>query len=358
MTRSGGTLWFGANATGSQSLTVGPVEAVAEALLVIRQGETLRGLVLGASQMQHATFERALPGADFEFGVDALGRWTTTPIHRPIDTVKIFPEQTCFTEPLMVSFQSSENTGNVELRYTTNGSDPVPSSRLYSGPFSITTTTLVKVRPYRRGVVQAPTDSAGPLAGKTVSALFERQEPLPALPTTIPTSPGLRAHYFEGPWMELFAYAGVRDVLTPRCTVAGVPLLDSNALGKLRATDGAYAVVYEGSLIVPSTGVYTFYAPEHLYTATLDAGFDLRVFINDREWMPNPDLHAENAWSVALAAGSHRLRVSFVDYRHRPFRNEYWMAWWPDQIWQGIPRLEMSGPKHPRQSIPASWLQH
>lgn len=357
-TRRGSSFWLDASSGSPQALEAGPVSADAELLLVIKRGGSLHGMVLGASHVRHGTFAPALPGSDFEFVVDPRGHWTTTAIHRPIDTVKILPEQTCFTNSLTVTLQAPPSTDKVELRYTTDGSDPTPSSQLYTGPFTLETTTLIKVRPLRQGLTELPMDAAGPSAGKTVSALFLRQDPLPAIPAPTAAAPGLRARYYEGPWMELFAYAGSPDVLTPRRTTSAASLLEPNGLSQLRTTDGAYAVVYDGTLSVPSTGVYTFHAPEHLYTATLDAGFDLRVFIDEHEWMPNPDLHAENAWSVALAAGPHRLRVAFVDYRQRPFRNEYWMAWWPGQIWQGIPTLEMSGPGHPRQSIPGSWLHH
>ena len=125
---------------------------------------------------------------------------------------------------------------------------------------------------------------------------------------------------------------------------------------KVRATDRAYAVRYSGYVKVPQTGVYNFYAPIHLYTPTMDAGYDLRVFVDGEEWWPNPMLHAENQWSVPLAAGLHRFEVAYVDYRWKQFRDEYWINWMPEEMWQGIPVLEVNGPGMKKQALPSAWL--
>jgi hypothetical protein len=174
--------------------------------------------------------------------------------------------------------------------------------------------------------------------------------------------PGLNYAYAEGHWPTLFAYTGDARALDATVGVKGtgevVRLLDPADLSRLRTTDRAYAVRYSGYLQVPTTGVYHFHAPLHLYTPTLDAGYDLRVFVDGKEWWPNPMLHSENLWSVALEAGLHRLEVAYVDYRWRQFRDEYWINWMPEQMWKGTPVLEISGPGLGKQPIPAAWLQH
>ena len=120
----------------------------------------------------------------------------------------------------------------------------------------------------------------------------------------------------------------------------------------------AYAVRYNGFIDIPATGVYAFYAPEHLYTPTMDAGYDLRVWVDTEEWFPAPRLHSENIWFIALEKGIHQFMVSFADYRYRKFKSEYWMTWQAEEMWQGIPVLEVSGPAIKKQPLPNEWLKH
>jgi hypothetical protein len=126
----------------------------------------------------------------------------------------------------------------------------------------------------------------------------------------------------------------------------------------MRKTDKAYAVRYSGYLQVPADGVYTFHAPKHLYTPSMDAGFDLRIWVDGEEWFPSPTLHSENAWSIPLQKGAHDLRVCYVDYRWKTFKNEYWMDWQEGQMWQGTPVLEVTGADGKKQPLPAQWLMH
>jgi hypothetical protein len=109
---------------------------------------------------------------------------------------------------------------------------------------------------------------------------------------------------------------------------------------------------------VPQTGVYGFHAPIHLYTPTMDAGYDLRVWIDGEEWFPSPTLHSENIWHIPLEAGLHRIEVSYADYRWKQFKNDYWMDWQESQMWKGTPVLEVSGPGMKQQPVPAAWLRH
>lgn len=167
----------------------------------------------------------------------------------------------------------------------------------------------------------------------------------------------MRYSYFEGPWPVLLSHSGMHAYLPVASAGLAAGLLDAAQLRAIRSTDRAYAVKYDGFVAVPRAGLYRFFAPEHLYDTTMDAGYDLRVWIDDQEWFPNPDLHAENTWSVALEKGLHRFHVSYTDFRWKSFRNEYSMAWRPEQVWQGVPVLDVAGPDIGRQPLPASWLR-
>lgn len=356
VTRAGTRIWFRTGPDRRNDLAAGPARAAAESLLAVERDGSLGGIVLGCRSLsiRGKTYDAS---GDFEYTLDAGGRLKTTAIHRPIDTVRIHPAANVFTDAVDVSFSiPGADTADIEYRYTLDGSEPTLASPRYTAPVTLRETTMVKVRPFRRGLEATPWHFTGTDAGRTITAIFRRR-PLVKAAAAGETKPGLRYAYFEGDWPTLFAHAGCPGVLEPKKTGRAEKLLDPAAVAAVRETDGACAIRYTGYLRVPRNGVYTFYAPPHLYTPTMDAGYDLRVWIDGAEWLPAPRLHAENTWSVPLAAGLHRLAVSFVDYRRRPFKNEYWMPWRKEQMWQGIPALELSGPGRDRRPVDPAMLR-
>ena len=341
-------------------LSQGKAQARAECLLVVEKDGVLSGMVLGAEKAITLRGKEHLAAvADFEFTLAADGKLNTTPIHRPIDTVKISPEQDVFTDRAEIAFSiPTQDTKDIEFRYTLDGSDPTLDSALFTAPFVITQDTHVKVRPFRKGLTKTPFNIPSEQAGKTVGAIFRRESPRPAVKLPEKTEPGLMAEYLEAPWPTLFTHAGVRGVIHPKSHRRVTALLDPNEVASMRKTDEAYAIRYRGYVTLPKTGVYAFYAPAHLYTPTMDAGYDLRVWIDGEEWFPSPTLHSENIWHIPLEAGPHRIEVSYADYRWKQFKGDYWMDWQEGQVWQGTPVLEISGPGMEKQPLPAAYLSH
>ncbi|MEO7983896.1 MAG: alpha-L-fucosidase, partial [Bacteroidota bacterium] len=86
---------------------------------------------------------------------------------------------------IVMSFPNQQK--GVTIRYTTDGSDPVASSPLYKGEFSVSSTTLVKARSFA---------GTQPVS-ETVQKKFEQVEPLIAM-NIFKADPGLRANYYEG----------------------------------------------------------------------------------------------------------------------------------------------------------------
>ncbi|MEK0446812.1 MAG: hypothetical protein RLZZ399_2133 [Verrucomicrobiota bacterium] len=375
VTQSGAEVWLQGGPETVNSLTCGPVQAHAETLLVLAKDGKISGLILGCQDMKVEGKAVRTPSRDFEFELGASGKPASfQAIHKPIRLPRILPDQTVFTDTLQVGVDiPGQDMTGIELRYTlqpasaftgrdfeiTHGAEPGLDSPLYSGSITVTESSMLKVRAFRKGLTSTPWHCANTEAGKTVTAIFRKQTPLPAQQPEI-AAPGLHYTYAEGHWPTLFAYAGDATAFAATANLQSTgsvrSLLNPADLQKVRATDRAYAVRYSGYLKAPTTGVFQFYAPVHLLTPTLDAGYDLRVFIDGCEWWPNPMLHAENRWSVAMEAGFHRIEVAYVDYRWKKFRDEYWINWQPAQMWSGTPVLEVSGPDLARQPLPASWL--
>ena len=65
----------------------------------------------------------------------------------PMPTITTDKER--FDAPMLVSL--SHATPGAELRYTLDGTEPTPSSPLYAKPFTISSTTVVKARAFRKG---------------------------------------------------------------------------------------------------------------------------------------------------------------------------------------------------------------
>ncbi len=286
-------------------------------------------------------------------------------IHRPIVPVKIMPNTTAFVGHLKVTL--STPTAGVVIRYTTNGANPTPQSTLYTDPFMIDHTAKVQARAYRPGVTSNPMTLSGINATPATEAVFHKIGVLPALPVWMARvcKPGVTCSYYQAGWQQMWLNL---VNLKPRKTgvvshlwdMKFIPA-DNPRVGKAAAPRKKYyALVYQGYLNVPATGVYTFHAPKVYYIASTDPGYQLRVYVGNNlaEWQPSERVHAFGNWSVALAKGFQRFKIVYIDYRsNSPQRLNY--PGIRDYIWNGVkPNLEISGPGIKKQPIPAAWLEY
>ncbi len=357
-TRGGTRVWFQSGPQRQNQLQAGPAQTKAEALMVMQKDGTVSGMVLSADVLTIRGKAYSLVAPDAEFALTADNYFTSTAIRRPIDTVRISPQQTVFVDNVQVSFDiPTLESEDIEFRYSLDGSDPTLESALYRGPFVLDHTARVKVRPFRKGLTRTPWNFPGTEAGKTVSCIYTKVDHLPARTATTALESGMRFEYLEGDWPTLFMNAGSGGTIDVQNTGEASGLLVQAEVERVRKTEGPYAVRYLGYLDIPQDGVYVWHAPQHLLDVTMDAGFDLRLWIDGREWFPEPGLHAQNTWSVALSRGLHDLKVTFVDFRRKTFKNEYWLPWQEKQVWQGIPVLEVSSPGFRKQPLPKAWLK-
>lgn len=266
----------------------------------------------------------------------------------PIRPVAFAPAVNVFTEHVDVTMRCA--TPGVEIRYTLDGSDPTPQSALYRGPVRLTQTARVKAIALRPGVKEIPWELAPGQVTIPTWAVFTKESLRPAVPPAN-GKPGLLWEYMEGGQFALVSHS---EWLPPAQTGTTTNLFDVS----MRATGGAFGVRYRGHLNVPADGVYTFHAPREIVYPDSEAGYDLRVFIGEREWEPATRRHALGTWSVALQKGAHPFQVIFVDTRAKPYKYETWRDWPnPAVLWPGtVPALEITGPGLDRQPLPAHWL--
>ena len=356
-TRGGTPIWFQAGPRILNPLRAGPVQAIAETLLAMRKDRIISGVVLGSEVVMIEGKRYRVVAPDAEFSLAGNGQFTSTAIRRPIDTVRISPNETVFVDDIAVSFDiPTQDTRDIEFRYTLDGSDPTLESPRYTKPFRIDRTLMVKVRPFRKGMTSTPWNFPSADAGKTMSTILKKVNYKPAR-NRAGLEPGLQYEYLESDWPDLFMNAGSSDVIPAKDRGQAAGLLVPEEIARIRRSDLAYAIRYTGHLDIPVDGVYVFYAPEHLFDVTKDAGFDLRVWVDGDEWFPSPRIHAQNTWSVALRKGLHDFKVVFVDFRYKKFKSEYWLPWQEEEVWRGIPTLRISGPGMVIQPLPQSWLK-
>ncbi len=170
----------------------------------------------------------------------------------------------------------------IELRYTTNGTNPHADSPLVSGPIRLTASAEVNVRAFRGGRPVSPIGRAS----------FSKVLPQKAV-NVEKTEPGLRYEYCEG------VFENTTDMRKPaRHGVVGT--FDIAA----RARNDRFGFRYSGFLKVPKRGVYQF-------ALTSDDGS--RLVLDSQVLIDNDGLHGarEKTGLAALAPGLHLIEVDF-----------------------------------------------
>lgn len=289
---------------------------------------------------------------DFESDVfdggSAAPRRPRIPIRTPMDGPEILPQADRFADELQVSMSHGEK--DTVIRYTLDGSEPGGSSPLYEKPVTLRGTTVVKARAFRKGLAVVPPTSDCTGASAVTRALYEKA-PAREPAKVGKVSAGLAYACYEGEdaWpisaLNLAALAPAASGTTPL-------LFDTPG----KNGQFGYAFVYTGYLDIPRDGVYSFHAPKEFIYPPIDAGYDLRVFLDNEEWYPATRRHNWGAWSVPLKAGKHSLRVVFIDQRNSRMHSEEFDE---DYRWTGEkPQLTISGPGLERQPIPPTMLCH
>ena len=241
----------------------------------------------------------------------------------------ITPELTEFTDRIQVTIHQGTPT---EIRYTIDGSEPTAVSPLYTRPFPLAQSTVVRARSFENG---SPT----PAPEARVEYTKEPgRAPVAVAPAAL--SAGLDFAYYvestpESPFRMRWAVReqverpGVRpdDYPARKTGVVATPSLAP------RDTNELFSFRYTGYVRVPRTGVYTF-------TARSDDGAALWVGDRNVFWSVGQSPKTTETWGqIALQAGLHPITLT------------YFQAYGPMAL-----ELLVSGPGIRRQVVPASWF--
>ncbi|MGH7152272.1 MAG: alpha-L-fucosidase, partial [Planctomycetota bacterium] len=197
---------------------------------------------------------------------------------------EIRAESATFVRPLEVSILPPSS--GLEIRYTTDGTDPDGASALYREPITLRETASVKARTFH---------GATPASG-VVSNAFRRVEPLPG--EALPEPPrDFRVERFEGDWDRLPDFGTLPAKGSFRRRTIALPE---------GFRDERVGLRYEGWIEVPRDDVYLF---------SLSSDDGARLLVHRELVVDNDGLHGalEKRGGIPLGAGLHPVAVEWFN---------------------------------------------
>ena len=173
------------------------------------------------------------------------------------------------------------------VRYTTDGSDPSLQSELYTKPFSIDKTSVIKAKSYLAGVLPSATIAENVKVYNWMNAVKTKN-----------LLPGIAYKYYQ-PEKNINMVAAFQTALVS----SGIA--DIISVTKKQRVD-KFAFEFNGYVKIDKDGIYNF------YTASDDGS---KLFIDDIEVVDNDGDHGtvEKSGRAALRNGYHKLRVIYFD---------------------------------------------
>lgn len=172
------------------------------------------------------------------------------------------------------------------IYYTTDGSEPTSGSALYTKPFSIEQTSIVKAKAYQAGVLPSAAieEKVRTYEWKIALDLFRAKQ-------------GISYKYYEP--VTRITMNSIKDA--PK-TSGNTDII---SVAKKQRAD-KFAFDFAGYIKIEKDGVYTF------FTQSDDGS---KLFIDDEEVVNNDGDHGttEKEGKVALKKGYHKIRVTYFD---------------------------------------------
>lgn len=174
------------------------------------------------------------------------------------------------------------------IRYTLDGSEPNLNSPRYESPLTISNTTVVR--------------AITCLAGRASRSSFAEIEIASLRPPDAPqhTAPGLAYAYYEGPFRKDPKHPdAMQQFYKPVRTGVVTNAFDQSP----RSRPDDYCFEFTGFIEVPRDGLYYFY---------LNANRIGRLYLGNEELIMSRTEVAEEEGRIALKAGKHSLRLTYL----------------------------------------------
>ena len=205
-------------------------------------------------------------------------------IHYRLPDLTGFAEENVFVD--QATLRINKPLDSYSLRYTTDGSQPLPNSPELPAGLAITTPQTINVAAF------TPSGSRG-----DVYTLRYQQQAYATPATVANSTAGLQCRYFK---------KAFRSTKGMKPLVADSTYTINNVVVPKSVTAPSFGIQFRGYLIVPETGVYSFF-----YTCD-DGGI---LHIADRMVVDNDGNHSpiEKSGQVALQKGAHPFEADFIE---------------------------------------------
>lgn len=205
------------------------------------------------------------------------------------------------------------NSSQQPIHYTLDGSEPQQSSPVYTSPFPLTRTTIVKAKSFGQSGQESQTATAYFRIVKSGGGN------------------GVQLRYYPGKeWSRLPDFSRLKAATTWNSYEFDVPF--SRVQSLLQPGNSCFGLVYESYLQIDQEGEYQF------YTRSDDGS---KLYIDNHQVVDNDGDHGilETTGAMRLTAGRHSVRVEFINAG-----GGYWLD------------VYYKGPGIPKQIIPADKL--
>lgn len=189
----------------------------------------------------------------------------------------IYPPDSILFSPTQLTVKMRQYSKDAEIRYTLNGLEPDESANLYTSPFKIEQSAIIKAKTFRI--------NSKPSFTKTNLIIF--------IDSLIN---GINYTYYQGVWQKLPDFSK-RNAMRSGTTFR----FDLNDIGIL---DKAFGVVYTTDIQINSEGNYTFY---------LGSNDGSKLLIDNLEIINFDGLHgfSYKKGLIYLSKGRHKIKLEY-----------------------------------------------
>jgi hypothetical protein len=178
-------------------------------------------------------------------------------------------------------------SGAAAIRYTTDGTEPGLQSSLYTKPFSIDKTSVIKAKTYQPGVLPSTTLVEKAKTYQWINAVKIKD-----------LQPGIGYKYYQPD-------QNINMISSFKTTMVSSGVADMISLEKKQRKD-KFAFEFTGYIKIAKDGIYNF------FTRSDDGS---KLFIDDEEVVDNDGNHGtvEKNGKAGLKKGYHKIRVIYYD---------------------------------------------
>jgi hypothetical protein len=201
----------------------------------------------------------------------------------PLTTVSLENEvPNFFADAELVGLKATPD--DAEIRYTVDGSEPMPNSILYTSPITVDKSLTIKAKAFTKGGL-----SGYPLTVELTKLVSKPPEKTGKL------LPGLSMNYYEGNWQALPDFSKLKP-------------LKNRITGKIEIPSFAhnenFAVVFTGYIDIQKDGIYYF-------SSNTDDGS--RIYVGNTLVVDNDLSHGPTdvEGAIALKSGKYTIKIEF-----------------------------------------------